>query len=117
MLVAERKRKNNTVCVCEMWLMRTSTPRGKMANSRGARHELCQIWYRIPKRTMWRSSGVILGGKGEMIMLLLLLFVLFLLPLHLIFILLLLLTIHYILLLLILLPLLLMLLTWILLFL
>ena len=68
MLVAERKRKKNTVRVCVMWLMRTSTPGGKMANSIGARHEMRQIWYWIPKRTMWRSCGVILGGKGEMIM-------------------------------------------------
>ena len=73
-----------------MSLVRTSTPRGKLANSRGVRHELCQIWYRIPKMTMWRSSGVILGGKGEMTMLLLLLFAFLMLPLLLIFILLLL---------------------------
>ena len=68
---SKRRRREEQLCwpprerriLCVLWLMRTSAPSGQLANSRGARHELGQIWYRIPKKPMWWSSGVILGGR------------------------------------------------------
>ena len=109
-------RERGRIRLCVRWLMRTSTPRGKAGKSekRGAKHELYHIWYRIQKRTMWRSSIVDYWGSDEIMSLLLLLFALLLLPLLLTLLLLLLLTLHYFLLLLLLNPRLLTLPTWIL---